>query len=109
MKKKTIDTLTQLIATISENKGKDPKSSYTAKMYGRGREKIAQKLGEEATEMVIAAVQKDKKETIAEGADLMFHYLMLLDITGVSLDDVAKELAKRQGISGITEKENRKK
>lgn len=108
MKKKTIATLTQLIETISSHKEKDPSVSYTAKMYARGREKIAQKLGEEATEMVIAAVQKDKKETVAEGADLLFHYLMLLDVTGVSLDDVAKELAKRQDISGISEKASRK-
>lgn len=107
MKKKTIKTLTQLAETIQANKGKDPSTSYTAKMYGRGREKIAQKLGEEAVEMIIAAVQKDKKETRAEAADVMFHYLMLLDISGLSLDDVAKELASREGISGIEEKANR--
>lgn len=96
-----LDTLEQ---TIRDRRKGDPAASYVAKLTARGRAKIAQKLGEEATEAVIAAIQDDKTELVKESADLLFHLLVLLADTGLSLDDVRAELARREGVSGIAEK-----
>ena len=101
-------TLNRLFATIEARKGADPSSSYTAKLFGKGRAKIAQKLGEEAVETVIAAMQDDKGEVAAESADLLYHLLVLWADTGVAPEDVWAILEKREGISGIAEKASRK-
>ena len=101
-------TLARLFATIEARKGADPTSSYTAKLFGKGKAKIAQKLGEEATETVIAAMQGDKAEVAAESADLLYHLLVLWAETGVAPDDVWAILDEREGISGIAEKASRK-
>lgn len=98
------DILTALEATIRARRGADPETSYVAKLFMRGRAKIAQKLGEEATETVIAAVTDDRAELTKEAADLVFHLLVLLADAGLSLDDVRAELARREGLSGIAEK-----
>ena len=98
------DTLNTLEATIRARKGADPDSSYVAKLFTRGRAKIAQKLGEEAVETVIAAVSEDSAALTSEAADLMFHLLILLADAGLSLDDVRAELERREGVSGIDEK-----
>lgn len=98
------DILTTLEATIRSRRGADPATSYVAKLFARGRAKIAQKLGEEATEAVIAAVTDDRRELTKEAADLVFHLLILLADAGLSLDDVRAELAAREGLSGIAEK-----
>ncbi|MFA5968606.1 MAG: phosphoribosyl-ATP diphosphatase [Sphingomonas sp.] len=98
------DILTTLEATIRARRSADPASSYVAKLFARGRAKIAQKVGEEATETVIAAVTDDKAGLTGEAADLIFHLLILLADTGLSLDDVRAELARREGLSGIAEK-----
>lgn len=100
-------TLARLFATIEARKGADPTSSYTAKLFGKGKAKIAQKLGEEATETVIAAMQGDKAEIAAESADLLYHLLVLWAETGVAPDDVWAILDEREGISGIAEKASR--
>ncbi len=87
----------------------DPASSYVAKLTARGRAKIAQKLGEEAVETVIAAVADDREGVVGEAADLMFHLIVLLADMGLSLDDVDAELQRREGLSGIDEKAARVK
>ncbi|MBB4841115.1 phosphoribosyl-ATP pyrophosphohydrolase [Sphingomonas kyeonggiensis] len=99
-----LDTLEQ---TIRARRGADPSTSYVAKLIHRGRAKIAQKLGEEATETVIAAIQDDREELTKEAADLVFHLIVLLADAGLSLDDVRAELARREGMSGLEEKASR--
>jgi len=101
------DFLDTLETVIRSRKGGDPDTSYVAKLFTRGRAKIAQKLGEEATETVIAAIRDDRKEITSEAADLMFHLIVLLADADVSLDDVRAELRRREGVSGIEEKAGR--
>ena len=102
------DTLDTLEATIRARRGADPTTSYTAKLFARGTAKIAQKVGEEAVETVIAALAEDKTALIGEATDLVFHLLVLLADRGVSLDDIRAEIARREGVSGIDEKAARK-
>ncbi len=78
-----------------------------AKLTAKGRAKMAQKLGEEAVEVVIAAMSDDKPGMVSESADLMFHLAVLLADAGLSFDDVRAELARREGVSGIDEKAKR--
>jgi len=101
------DQLDALDALIHSRKGQDPASSYTARLFHDGRAKIAQKVGEEATETVIASLGTDPKALTSEAADLVYHLLVLLADAGLSLDDVRSELARRTGTSGLTEKANR--
>ncbi|WP_353205035.1 phosphoribosyl-ATP diphosphatase [Sphingomonas sp.] len=98
------DTLDTLEATIRARRGTDPATSYTAKLFARGRGKIAQKVGEEAVETVIAALTEDKTALIGEATDLIFHLLVLLAERDVSLDDIRAEIRQREGVSGIDEK-----
>jgi phosphoribosyl-ATP pyrophosphohydrolase len=102
-----VDTLNRLAATIAARKGADAGSSYTAALFAKGLPKIAQKLGEEAVETVIAAMQRDPKALTGEAADLLFHLLVLLDASGVPLSDVLAELDAREGVSGLDEKASR--
>jgi phosphoribosyl-ATP pyrophosphohydrolase len=81
-----------------------PEESYTAKLIGRGMEKCAQKLGEEATEAVIAAVTGNRAELVKESADVLFHLLVVLKAAGVPLSEVMAELDGRTGQSGLAEK-----
>ncbi len=101
--------LETLFATIAGRKGMDPETSYTAKLFARGRGKIAQKLGEEAVETVIAAMKNDPKEVVSESADLLYHLLVLWADSGVAPDQVWAELNRRVGTSGIAEKKARPK
>jgi phosphoribosyl-ATP pyrophosphohydrolase len=101
------DPLDALDALIRSRKGDDPASSYTAQLFAKGREKIAQKVGEEAVETIIAALGGDTAALTGEAADLVYHLLVLLADAGLSLDDVRTELARRTGTSGLTEKANR--
>jgi phosphoribosyl-ATP pyrophosphohydrolase len=98
----------KLEAVIRSRKGADPASSYVASLFAKGRAKIAQKVGEEATETVIAALDKSPEELTGEAADLLFHLMVLLADADISLDDVLAELERREGISGIVEKAGRK-
>jgi phosphoribosyl-ATP pyrophosphohydrolase len=100
----TDNPFARLEAVIRERRLADPDSSYVAKLTAKGRPKIAQKLGEEAVETVIAALSNDPAETIKESADLIFHLCVLLADMGLSLDDVGAELARREGLSGLAEK-----
>ena len=97
----------QLLATIIERRSGDPATSYVAKLTAKGRAKMAQKLGEEAVEVVIAAMSDDKPGRVSESADLMFHLAVLLADAGLSFDDVRAELERREGVSGIEEKAKR--
>jgi phosphoribosyl-ATP pyrophosphohydrolase len=101
-----IDRLETLIA---QRRNADAKSSYVASLFAKGREKMAQKLGEEATETVIAALSGDPAKLTSEAADLIFHLLVLLAEGGVSFADVLAELEQREGMSGIDEKATRTK
>jgi phosphoribosyl-ATP pyrophosphohydrolase len=98
------DTLSRLEATIRERRSADPSESYVAKLSARGRAKIAQKVGEEAVEAVIAAMADDREEVVKEGADLLFHLGILLADMGLSFEDIHAELDRREGTSGIAEK-----
>jgi phosphoribosyl-ATP pyrophosphohydrolase len=104
MLQETFDHLTRV---IKARKNDDPSLSYIAKRFVRGREKMAQKIGEEGVELAIAVVKQDKKEIISESADLIFHVMLALEEAGLSLQDVAEELARRDGISGLEEKRAR--
>jgi phosphoribosyl-ATP pyrophosphohydrolase len=101
-------TLERLEATIRERRDADPETSYVARLTAKGRAKIAQKLGEEATEAVIAAMQDDATALTSEAADLIFHLAILLADMDRSFDDVFAELDRREGVSGIAEKASRK-
>ncbi len=102
-----MDAFARLEATIAARRGADAGSSYTASLFARGRAKIAQKLGEEAVETVIAAMGDDPRAIVPEAADLIFHLCVLLADAGLSLDDVRTELARREGVSGHDEKASR--
>ena len=102
------DTLARLEETIAARRGADPDSSYVAKLNARGMPKIAQKLGEEAVETVIAAMGEDREALIGESADLLFHLLVMLGAKDIALDDVFAELDRREGTSGLVEKALRK-
>lgn len=101
------DSLDRLETTIRERRGADPSTSYVARLSARGRGKIAQKLGEEAVETVIAAMADDREEVVKESADLLFHLTVLLADMNLSLDDVCAELDRREGTSGLVEKASR--
>ncbi len=104
-----MDTLTRLEQTIALRSKADPKSSYVAQLNARGLNVMAQKLGEEATETIIAALTGSEENLIGESADLLFHLTVLLSAKGVALDAVMAELDRREGTSGIAEKESRAK
>ncbi len=101
------DFITTLESVIRSRQGADPTTSYTARLFAAGRAKIAQKVGEEAVETVIASLGDDKPALIGEATDLMFHLLVLLADAGLSLDDIRAEMARREGVSGIDEKAGR--
>jgi phosphoribosyl-ATP pyrophosphohydrolase len=102
-----MDTLTRLEKVIASRRGADPDTSYVAKLNARGLPKIAQKLGEEAVEAIIAAMADDRTGLVGEAADVLFHLLVLLDAKGVPLTEVLAELDRREGTSGIAEKASR--
>lgn len=101
------DTLQRLEATIAARRAADPDSSYVAKLNAKGLSKIAQKLGEEATETVIAALIEDNDALVGEAADLLFHLMVLLSAKDIPLASVLAELERREGTSGIAEKASR--
>ena len=98
-----MDPLDRLDATIRSRRDADAGTSYVASLFAKGRPKIAQKVGEEATETVIAALAQPDK-LVSEAADLVFHLLVLLADAGLTLDQVRAELARREGTSGHDEK-----
>lgn len=107
--KSDIDVLDRLFAVISSRRGADADASYTAGLFAKGRREIAKKLGEEAVETVLAGSAGDKEQTVRESADLLYHLFVLWAETGVAPGDVWAELARREGTSGIEEKNSRGK
>jgi phosphoribosyl-ATP pyrophosphohydrolase len=101
------DILFQLAATINARKSADPANSWTAKLLQKGPEKVAEKFGEEAVEAIIAAVKNDRENLTYEAADVLYHLLVMLASRDVELNDVLKELERRQGQSGVAEKASR--
>jgi phosphoribosyl-ATP pyrophosphohydrolase len=107
----TIDehVLDRLYLVIDSRKGADPDTSYTARLFSRGRAQIAKKLGEEAVEALIEGIKGDRPKLVAESADLLYHLLTLWAATSVKPKAVWTELARREGLSGIAEKASRKR
>ena len=103
----TEDPLARLEAVIHARRSAAPDGSYTAQLFASGRARIAQKLGEEAVETVIAALGPDPGRIVPEAADLLYHLLVLLADAGLSLGDVSAELTRREGTSGLAEKAGR--
>lgn len=101
-------TLKKLAEILESRKGDSPDKSYVAGLYNKGLDTILKKIGEEATETIIAAKEGDPDKIIYETADLWFHTLVMLAQQGLGPDDVLKELERRFGTSGIEEKANRK-
>ncbi|MEM9636875.1 MAG: phosphoribosyl-ATP diphosphatase [Pseudomonadota bacterium] len=97
-------TLQELFETIEARKSADPQSSWTAQLLSKGPEKCAEKFGEEAIEAIIEATKGDRERLTAEAADVLYHLLVMLAASGVTLDEVLRELQRRQGQSGIAEK-----
>lgn len=104
-----LEVLATLADEIAQRKQASPETSYTAKLLSQGVEKCAKKFGEEAVELALAAVLRDKAHTTAEAADVFYHLLVLLAASGIGLDGVMAELARRQGVSGLAEKAARPK
>ena len=102
-------TVHDLAATIDARAASGGEASYTKTLLDKGVEHCAKKLGEEAVETVIAAVENDRNHLIAESADLLYHLLVLLKARGVTLDEVEVALAQRTSMSGLEEKALRKK
>lgn len=102
------DVLVRIAATIAARRGADPAQSYVASLYAKGDDAVLKKIGEEATETVMAGKDGDKMRITAEVADLWFHCLVLLVRHGLGPGDVLAELARREGVSGHAEKANRR-
>ena len=101
--------LDRLYLVIDSRKGADPETSYTARLFSRGRQQIGKKLGEEAVEALIEGIRGDKPKLVGESADMLYHLLTLWAATNVKPQAVWAELARREGLSGIAEKASRKR
>ncbi len=101
------DVLQRLAAVLEARKASDPDSSYVARLYDKGLDAILKKIGEEATETVMAAKDGDSEKIVCETADLWFHTMVLLAQQGLGPEDVLNELDRRFGLSGLEEKANR--
>ena len=109
MTQKEIEILERLFATIKSRQGADPASSYTATLFAAGDEKICEKIEEEALEVIQAVREETDGRVISESADLLYHLLVLWAAKNIEPDQVWAELARREGTSGIAEKNSRKK
>ena len=102
------DILDRLAEVVESRKGGDPQASYVSRLLSRGEDAILKKVGEEATELVMAGKEGDRLRIVGETADLWFHCLIMLAHYGLRPSDVLMELRRREGISGIDEKASRK-
>jgi phosphoribosyl-ATP pyrophosphohydrolase len=103
------DILQRIAASIEERKGGDPERSYVAKLFAQGEDAMLKKIGEEATETVLAAKSGDRLHLVREVTDLWFHCMIVLSRHGLGPQDVLAEMQRREGISGLDEKAGRKK
>ncbi len=101
------DILSQLADVLEARKGADPSASYVASLYAKGLDKILKKVGEEATETVLAAKDRDADHVVYETADLWFHTLVMLAYLDLRPEQVLEELGRRFGLSGLEEKASR--
>src|SRR3982751_2362766 len=109
MKPGMYETLERIAASIEERKNGDPEKSYVAKLFSKGDDAMLKKIGEEATETVLAAKGGDRLHLVREVADLWFHSMIVLARHGLGPEDVLAEMHRREGISGLDEKAARKK
>lgn len=98
------DVLNRLSGLIESRRGADPDTSYVARLLAKGEDAILKKIGEEATETVMAGKDGDRARIVGEMADLWFHCLLALSVYGLTPQDVLDELARREGLSGLDEK-----
>ena len=103
----THDVLYRLSETLASRRNADPKTSYTAKLFAGGPDSILKKIGEESAELIMAAKDAKPQNIVCESADVVYHVLALLAFYGLSIEDVAQELQRREGVSGIDEKNSR--
>lgn len=108
MKPAIYEVLERIAASIEERKGGDPEKSYVAKLFAAGEDAMLKKIGEEATETVLAAKSGDRLHLVREVTDLWFHCMLVLARHGLGPGDVLAEMHRREGISGIEEKKARK-
>ncbi len=99
--------LDRIFATILSRKTADPAKSHTAALFAKGHGAVARKVGEEATETVVAAMEGNRAATVSESADLLFHLMVLWADHGITPADVFAELERREGTSGVAEKASR--
>ena len=102
------DTLARLADVIEQRRGMDPDTSYVARLFGKGTDAILKKIGEEATEVVMACKDAEPKKIVGEVADLWFHTMLALSAFGLKPADVLAELERREGTSGLEEFARRK-
>ncbi len=107
-KPETLQVLERIAASIEERKGADPQKSYVARLFAQGDDAMLKKIGEEATETVLAAKSGDRLHLVREVTDLWFHCMIVLARHGLGPADVLAELQRREGISGLDEKASRK-
>ena len=107
MKPGQLETLERIAEAINERKGGDPTKSYVAKLFAGGDDAMLKKIGEEATEVVLAAKGDDRLHLVREITDLWFHCMIVLERHGLGPADVLAEMHRREGISGIDEKKGR--
>ena len=103
----THDILHRLSETLASRRHADPETSYTAKLFAGGPDSILKKIGEESAELIMASKDGKRLNIVRESADLVYHVLVLLAFYGLSIEDVAQEMRRREGISGIDEKNSR--
>lgn len=101
------DILARLEETLVSRRGADPSTSYTAKLLAKGPDSILKKIGEESAELIMAAKDGVAGNIVYESADLIYHVMALLTFCDLSIDDVLNELQRREGTSGIAEKNSR--
>ena len=99
--------LDELYRVIKSRKGADPETSYTAQLFDGGVEKIARKIGEESTEVIVSALRETPAHVVSESADLLYHLMVLWAEQDITPEDVYDELASRAGTAGVEEKASR--
>ena len=105
----THDILHRLSETLASRRHADPETSYTAKLFANGPDSILKKIGEESAELIMAAKDGKRLNIVWESTDLIFHVLVLLSFYGLSIEDVSQEMRRREGVSGVDEKNSRTK
>ena len=103
----THDILPRLSETLASRRNADPATSYTAKLFAGGPDSILKKIGEESAELIMAGKEGNRLHIVWETTDVLYHAMVLLAFYGLTMDDVLQELRRREGISGIDEKNSR--